>query len=238
MTLPSSGALKFSDIQGEFGGANPISLSEYYAGGSYVPSGTSGVNGSVPSSGALSMSKFYGTTKFTGVTHTYNSGSGNEVVPTGSQHLTVYVSGGGGKGGAYYYGGDLDQQGGGGAGAGGTAIKTIPISPSDWGTNLAYVVGAANIGNSTVTGLAMSLTGNHGNPGGNASSGNPGSPGTGGTASGGDSNVTGGDGSPGDSSGGGGIGGASAYGVNGGSGANVFATQPDGSAGQVKFVWS
>jgi len=39
MTLPSSGALSFSAIQGEFTGVNPISLSEYYksGGNGYVP---------------------------------------------------------------------------------------------------------------------------------------------------------------------------------------------------------
>lgn len=61
MTLQTSGAIKFSEIQTEFGGSNPISLSEYYAGGSYVPSSTSGTNGAVPSSGTIAMSKFYGT---------------------------------------------------------------------------------------------------------------------------------------------------------------------------------
>jgi hypothetical protein len=30
MALPSSGAISFSQIQTEFGGTNPISLSEYY----------------------------------------------------------------------------------------------------------------------------------------------------------------------------------------------------------------
>jgi len=53
MTLPSSGPLSLSDIQGEFGGSNPISLSEYYAGGGLVPSGTSGTYGAVPSSGTI-----------------------------------------------------------------------------------------------------------------------------------------------------------------------------------------
>jgi hypothetical protein len=40
MTLPASGALSFSNIQTEFGGSNPISLSEYYksGGNGYVPS--------------------------------------------------------------------------------------------------------------------------------------------------------------------------------------------------------
>lgn len=61
MTLQSSGAIKFSELQTEFGGSNPISLSEYYAGGANVPSSTSGVNGAVPTSGTISMSKFYGT---------------------------------------------------------------------------------------------------------------------------------------------------------------------------------
>jgi hypothetical protein len=62
MALPSSGPLTLSQIQTEFGGSNPISLSEYYAGGSYVPAGTSGTYGAVPSSGAISIRNFYGTT--------------------------------------------------------------------------------------------------------------------------------------------------------------------------------
>lgn len=33
MTLPSSGALSLSQLQTEFGGINPVSMSEYYAGG-------------------------------------------------------------------------------------------------------------------------------------------------------------------------------------------------------------
>jgi hypothetical protein len=61
MVLPTSGPLSLNDIQGEFGGTNPISLSEYYAGGAFVPAGTSGTNGPVPSSGTISISNFYGT---------------------------------------------------------------------------------------------------------------------------------------------------------------------------------
>lgn len=63
MTLPSSGPLTLTDIQTEFGGSNPISLSEYYAGGANVPAGTSGTYGAVPSSGAISIQNFYGTAK-------------------------------------------------------------------------------------------------------------------------------------------------------------------------------
>ena len=56
--LQSSGAITLAQIQTEFGGSNPISMSEYYRGGSYVPShgGTTGI----PSSGQISMSQFYG----------------------------------------------------------------------------------------------------------------------------------------------------------------------------------
>lgn len=61
MTLPSSGPLTLADIQTEFGGSNPISLSEYYAGGAYVPAGTTGTYGAVPSSGTISIRNFYGT---------------------------------------------------------------------------------------------------------------------------------------------------------------------------------
>lgn len=48
MGLPSTGPLKFSDIQTEFGGTNPVLLSEYYAGGAYVPSTTISVDSPVP----------------------------------------------------------------------------------------------------------------------------------------------------------------------------------------------
>lgn len=64
MALPASGPLALTDIQTEFGGSNPIGLSEYYAGGSYVSSSTTGTNGAVPSSGAISIWNFYGTTAF------------------------------------------------------------------------------------------------------------------------------------------------------------------------------
>lgn len=36
--LQSSGAISFSQLQSHFGGGNPISISEYYRNGSYVPS--------------------------------------------------------------------------------------------------------------------------------------------------------------------------------------------------------
>jgi len=62
MPLPAPGVpLSLSQIQTEFGGVNPISMSEYYAGGGLVPPGTTGSNGAVPTSGTISISQFYGT---------------------------------------------------------------------------------------------------------------------------------------------------------------------------------
>ena len=61
MALPPSGTLSLNDITGEFGGPGSPSLGDYYAGGSYVPSGTSGTNGPVPTNGTISIANFYGT---------------------------------------------------------------------------------------------------------------------------------------------------------------------------------
>ena len=58
--LHSPSAISISDIVNEFGGSGSASLSEYYAGGAYVPSGASGDNGTIPSSGAIKLSDFYG----------------------------------------------------------------------------------------------------------------------------------------------------------------------------------
>ena len=79
MALPSSGVLTLADIQTEFGGTNPISLSEYYRGGGLVPD--SALNAAIPTSGAISVGDFYGATNVitlnfaTTFTGTINSGT-------------------------------------------------------------------------------------------------------------------------------------------------------------------
>lgn len=60
MPLQTSGALDISDIQTQFGGTSPISISEYRAGAGYVASGAAGINGEIPSTGPISFSQFYG----------------------------------------------------------------------------------------------------------------------------------------------------------------------------------
>lgn len=66
MALPSSGTITLAQIQTEFGGSNPISLSEYYRGGAYVTSNNTGV----PTSGVITLSNFYGAVKQFSVTNT------------------------------------------------------------------------------------------------------------------------------------------------------------------------
>ena len=51
-TIPGSGAITFSALQSEFGGSNPIALTEYYSGSLPI------IGGSVPSSGALAVGNF------------------------------------------------------------------------------------------------------------------------------------------------------------------------------------
>ena len=78
MAIPSAGsALALSAIQTEFGGSNPISMSEYYAGGDNVPSGTTGDSGNIPSSGTISMSQFYGSTNRVSIALTISSTTQN-----------------------------------------------------------------------------------------------------------------------------------------------------------------
>lgn len=99
MALPISGALSLTDIQTEFGGTNPISLTEYYKGGAFVL--TTDFAPNVPISGTISISDFYGARKTTQTTLTFNTAGDNIfVVPaTVVGNLLVTMTGGGGGGG-------------------------------------------------------------------------------------------------------------------------------------------
>lgn len=63
MALQTSGAISINDLVAEFGGTAPHSLSEYYRGGALVPD--TGTNSGVPTSGAISLTDFYGAAAFT-----------------------------------------------------------------------------------------------------------------------------------------------------------------------------
>lgn len=69
MALQTSGAISLANVQSEFGSSNPIGINEYYRSGSNVPN--SSANSSIPTSGTISLSNFYGGTA-TSVDNTFN----------------------------------------------------------------------------------------------------------------------------------------------------------------------
>lgn len=73
MTIPSSGTIALTTIQTEFGGSNPIGLSEYYRGGTYVPN--TAQNAGIPTSGTIQLDDFYGSSSVVGLLATL-TGSG------------------------------------------------------------------------------------------------------------------------------------------------------------------
>jgi len=82
MTLPASGAISLGQLQTEFGGANPVSLSEYYSGKTYVPNTVVGI----PAAGGISMSSFRGKAK-----------------PALGNNFTIYSQANSGMGGSGYW---------------------------------------------------------------------------------------------------------------------------------------
>jgi hypothetical protein len=75
MAIPSSGSIALTALQTEFGGTNPIGINEYYRGGGLVPNST--VNNSVPTSGAISMSNFYGSQNRNTISITISANTNN-----------------------------------------------------------------------------------------------------------------------------------------------------------------
>lgn len=110
MALPSSGIITMAQIQAEFGGTNPISLSEYYKGGPYVSASDAAPN--VPTSGAISVGNFYGAAKnVVGQVAYTTPGTYSWVCPAGVFSVCVLcVSSGGiskGSGGSLAYGNNI-----------------------------------------------------------------------------------------------------------------------------------
>jgi hypothetical protein len=80
MAVTSSAPIDIGDLVTEFGGDAPHSLTEYYRGGSLVPNTTA--NASVPTSGAISLTNFFGATD-TQTTGNYTIGIGGSFIGLG-----------------------------------------------------------------------------------------------------------------------------------------------------------
>lgn len=155
MVLPSTGTISFSDIQAEFGGTSPIFFSEYYAGGAYVPSGTSGV----ATTGQMAINSFRGKSKVikpvasggvvstitdmgqTYTLHTFsycNYPAGTTFTVTSPGSVELFIVGGGGGGG---YGRNSDNNniyGGGGGGGGSVTSNTVSLTTGTYSVGAGY----------------------------------------------------------------------------------------------------
>lgn len=79
MPLQNNGTIKLSQLQAEFGGTNPIKMSEYLRGGSFVPATPNAlVNNDIPTNttNGVSLSEYYSTSKTTIVTYEIIGGGG------------------------------------------------------------------------------------------------------------------------------------------------------------------
>lgn len=90
MTIINYGPISLASIQNEFGGVNPISMSEYYAGGPYVPGGTTGSYGAVPvSPNPISIRTFYGLTAIIPTGYWLGGRSGTTQSPYDIYHVDI-----------------------------------------------------------------------------------------------------------------------------------------------------
>lgn len=122
MTLPLNGnSIKLSEIQSEFGGTDPISISEYYSGAGKVRTLTAGFPGgistNIPTSGPLKLSNFHGSSSAVPITYT--------------------VVGGGGAGGGSSFNNSTGGYGG--------QVRNGTTTVSSYNTQLSVTVGAGGI---------------------------------------------------------------------------------------------
>jgi len=87
MALQTSGPISLDDIQTEFGGSNPISLSEYYSAAS-----------GIPASGTISLSQFYGASASKFSVTLYSGNSSTQSINVGFEPDMVIVKRRGGTG--------------------------------------------------------------------------------------------------------------------------------------------
>jgi len=163
--MPSSGnPISFLQLQNEFGGTNPISLDEYYSGGTFINSTIT----DIVSSGAIGIDSFYGKRKITQGFLSLDPRSTTFTLPSyvANRVQIILIGGGGGGGGgsnraafAGYF------TGGGGGGAGGyLRILNAPVTP---GETISYSIGAGGAAGGLRDGIYSS--GSRGGQGGQTS---------------------------------------------------------------------
>lgn len=159
MAIQPSGVIALSDIQDEFGGTNPIGLSEYYRGGAYTTSN----NTSVPASGAISLSDFYGATSAVEVIYELIGGGGG-----GGGSGTVANSGGTGTSSSISGTGFTTASSSGASGGATRVFASTDGAASYYGPGGAAGINSSNAGN--ITGGSPAPSTSYGAGGGGAGS--------------------------------------------------------------------
>ena len=135
MVLPTNNIIKLSDIQNEFGGINPIYISEYYSNSSTYY--TSNISSLPLINNTIYISMFYDLAKDINILYT-TVGTYTYTVPLGIKTLCVLCVGGGGAG-AYNTG----STAGGGGGGGLIWVNSISVTT---GQQFTIIVGAGGNG--------------------------------------------------------------------------------------------
>jgi hypothetical protein len=136
MSIPLSGPVTLSQLQIEFGGTDPVSMDEYYRGGAFVPNSVR--NASIPTSGAINLEQFRGSSKTATVTYAIIGGGGGG------------GAGRGDDGGAGY---GLFATSGGNSSISGTGVQTITAAGGQGGYSFAFIYNSPlGAGESTIYG--------------------------------------------------------------------------------------
>ena len=162
MTLPASGnPISINSLVGEYGGSGSHSLSEYYRAGSFVANHSN--NSSVPTSGTISLSNFYGQSNTapgsTALTYTMVAGS------NGTNSQQGYLSGLAADG-IYFISspqGSISNNPNGTALTSGfnptiTGLVTSSVSGKSAVTDLTYTVRTATVPNSGWTSIVTGVS--------------------------------------------------------------------------------
>tara|TARA_E500000305_G_scaffold71936_1_gene57971 strand:- start:214 stop:1287 length:1074 start_codon:yes stop_codon:yes gene_type:complete len=150
----NAGSLSFTEIVAEWGGSTPHGLDEYHSGESLVYAGATGAPGgtttTIPSSGTISFSNFYGSEAFVNspgnVVTITTPGTTTATVPAGAN--TLYIIRAVGAGGEGLNGLGYDRAGSESSGPGGGAgahIKSHFFAVSA-GETITFTVGAGGSG--------------------------------------------------------------------------------------------
>lgn len=160
MALSGTGQLSLSDIEGEFGGSPPTSLSEYYRGGGLVTSNNTGV----PVSGQISLANFYGASALLTMYEQVLTGSGTFTPLYAGAKAIIQIGGGGGSAGCSCSnnGTDYSVNGFGSFRAGTGAGDSVFVDNIDEFAGGAYRQGAGGPGYSISTGGLTYRKGNDG----------------------------------------------------------------------------